>query len=161
MPALREGGEPLAHGERRVDRVAPVLGLRHGIVEEDHEPVAREVLDRAAMGHHQLADHAVVLAKHAKHLLRLGGLGEGGEPAQVTEERGDLAPMPGEKRLALVARQHARHLRCEPRQLGALPLDRLEQARVLDGQGGLVGERADQRDLSLAERANVRFAPGR
>ena len=81
MPALCEGGEPITHGERRTDRVAPVLGLGNGIVEEDHQPVPSEVLDRAAMGHHQLADHPVVLAKHAKHLLRLGRLGECGEPA--------------------------------------------------------------------------------
>ncbi len=97
----------------------------------------------------------MVLAEHAKDLLRLGRLGERGESAQVTEQRGDLAPMPGEERLALIARQHARHLRGESRQLGALQLDRLEQTRVLDGQGCLIGEGADERDLPVAERSNV------
>ena len=36
---------------------------------------------------------AVILAQQVEHLLRLGGLGEGGKPAQIAEHDDDVAPM--------------------------------------------------------------------
>ena len=45
------------------------------------------------MGQNQSAHLGVVLAEHAHHLFRLGRLGEGGEPAQVEEHHGDVAPV--------------------------------------------------------------------
>jgi hypothetical protein len=59
------------------------------------------VLDRAAVGDGQPADRRVVLPQDAKHLLRIGALRERREPAQVREERGDLAAVTGEELLAL------------------------------------------------------------
>src|ERR671919_229237 len=50
----------------------------------------------------QLAQRLVILSQHADHLFRLAGLGERGEPAQIAEHHGDLAPMALEQ--ALVAR---------------------------------------------------------
>jgi hypothetical protein len=42
--------------------------------------------------HHQLAHCLVVVAEHPHHILGVGGLGEGGEAAQVQEHDDDLAP---------------------------------------------------------------------
>ena len=60
-----------------------MIGDRLRVVEEDHQAVACEVLDRPAVGDGELADRAVVLAQHAQHLFRLGLLGKGGEAAQI------------------------------------------------------------------------------
>ena len=75
--------------------------LEHGVVEEDHHPVAGEVLERAAVLDDRLAHRPVVLAQDAEQLLGLGVLGEGGEAAQVAEDRCDLPPMAGQQLLAL------------------------------------------------------------
>jgi predicted ABC-class ATPase len=54
------------------------------IVEEHHQPIAREVLDGALLRHDDLADRLVVLAENSENLLRLGSLCESRETPQVT-----------------------------------------------------------------------------
>ena len=46
-PAPRQLGHPLAHRDGHPHRPLGVVGLGHRVVEEHHQPVAREVLDRA------------------------------------------------------------------------------------------------------------------
>ena len=78
---------------RRFDRV----------VEEDHHPVALEVLERAAVLGDELAHRLVVRPQHTEDLLRLDGLGERREAAEVAEDDGDRAPVAIEELLSLVA----------------------------------------------------------
>ena len=106
------------------------------------------MLDRTLVRDHQVADDVVVLAEHAQHLLRLGGLGERRESAQVAEEGGDLAPVPGQEAFPLVAREQIRDLWSEARQLRPLPLHGLVEPHVLDRDHDVVGERLDQPDLA-------------
>ena len=77
------------HGERHVHRALDVVGLLDGIVEEHHEAVAREALERARELRDALAHRGVVLGERRHHLFGLEALGEGGEAAQVGEEDGD------------------------------------------------------------------------
>ena len=83
----------LAHRQRHPHGALGRIGHRHRVVEEDHHAVAGEALERALVGEDQAAHLGVVLAEHAHDLLRLGGLREGGEAAQVEEDDGHLAPM--------------------------------------------------------------------
>ncbi len=76
----------------RAARAAGV-GDRHRVVEEDHDAVAGEALERAFVFEDQPAHRRVVFAQHAHHFLGLGGFGEGGEAAQVEEHHRDLAPV--------------------------------------------------------------------
>src|SRR5262249_52913660 len=94
--------------------------------------------------------------QHAQHFLGLGGLRESGETPEVAEEGADLAPMPREQLLALIARQKVGDLWRESRQLCSLPLDDLKQAHVLDRDDHVIRERLDQPDLRVVERADVR-----
>ena len=84
-------GDDVAHRDRHADGALGGVGHRDRIVEEDHHAVAGEALERALVGEDEPAHLRVVLAEHAHHLLGLGGLGEGGEAAQVDEDHGDLA----------------------------------------------------------------------
>ena len=63
------------------------------IVEEHHDPVAGEPLERALISVHQCPHRLVVLREHAHHLLGLAGLGEGGEVPHIGEEHHDFAAM--------------------------------------------------------------------
>ena len=160
-PALGQLGEPGAHRDRHRHRPMRMVVLDDRVVEEHEDPVAGEVLERAAVLHHQGADRRVVGAEDAEQLFRLGGLAEVGEAAQVGEDRRDLAPMAGQELLALGARHERRDLgRHEPGQLGPLALDRLEQPGVLDGDGDLLGEGRDERDLGHRRTAGPRRGPG-
>ena len=76
-----------------------LLGNR--VVEEDHHPVAGEVLERPAVVGDGLAHHAVVLAQQRHQLLRIRPLGKGREAAQVAERDGDLAPMSRQQLFAI------------------------------------------------------------
>jgi hypothetical protein len=58
---------------------------RRRIVEEGHQPVAGEMLDRATRRRDRLADHTAIGPQDSEDLLRLGTLGKGGEASQVGE----------------------------------------------------------------------------
>ena len=89
---------------------------RHRIVEPDHQPVTREVLERAPVAHDLLAHRGLVRAEQRERFLRLGCLTERGVPTEVAEHDSDLATMAGEKRIAFGGRHKLGDLRRkEPR----------------------------------------------
>ena len=94
LPVLGEFLHAPPHGDAEANR--PQGRIVHGqrIVEEHHDPVASEPLERAVVAHDEVAKGMVVLAEHLPHLFGLGSLGEGGEPAQVGEHDSDVAAMP-------------------------------------------------------------------
>src|SRR5689334_21357179 len=92
-PVRREASKAITHGTRGPDRGELVVGHGPGVVEEDHEPVAGEVLDGALVLDRQHAHGCVVVAKHAEDLFGIRLLGERSEAAQVGEQRGDLSSM--------------------------------------------------------------------
>src|SRR5262245_33793902 len=113
------------------------------------------MLDRALVSEHGFPNRPVILAQDAQHLLGVGGLREGGEPAEVAEEGGYLAAVTGEELLPLVAREKVGRLRCEPRELGPLPFDRLEEADLFDRNHDRAGEGLEEPDLVVVERAHL------
>jgi hypothetical protein len=150
LPALGQLPDALAQRNGQTRRFELRLGDRHRVVEEDHDPVAREVLERAPVSGDQLARRGVVLADHVDELLGLGGLRERREPAEVEEDDRDVRPVAGEELPALIARdQRGDRGREEPRELGLLALDCLEELRVRDCDRALVGERRHQLDLPV------------
>ena len=132
-------------GEREPDGLQLVICDLERIVEEDHQPVACEVLERPFVGRDEVADHSVVLAEDVEQLFGGGRLGEGGEAAQIAEETRDVGPVPGQESFTFIARDQLCNLRRdEASELRPLPLDRLHQARVRDRDRGLVGEGLDE-----------------
>ncbi len=94
----------------------------------------------------------MVLAQHVEKLLRRRRLDESSEAAEIAEDARDVGAMSSEELLAVFAGDELRDLRRdESRQLGALPLDRVEQARVRDRDRRLVGEGLHERDVLVAE----------
>src|SRR5215471_14573937 len=126
FPLVGEGFESFAYRNSGTDR--DVLMIRNGdwVIEKRHYSVAGKVLDGALVRDDQLDHRRLVLAQHAKHLLRIGVLREGREPTHVAEERRDLSPVGGEEPLAFVGREQVRHVRRESRQLLSLPSNGLE-----------------------------------
>lgn len=101
VPGLGQFSDPLLGEESELYGVQLVVLERDRVVEEDHDPVAGEVLKRARVARDQLSQRLVVGAQHVEEFLWSGCLGEGGEPAQVAEEAGDIRPMPGQQLFAL------------------------------------------------------------
>ena len=66
---------------------------RHRIVEYHHHAVAGIALQRAAVLDDDFADRRVIVAQQRHHVFRVRTLGEPGEAAQVTEQRGNLPAM--------------------------------------------------------------------
>src|SRR5262245_45745624 len=112
-PLLADLPEALADRDRQPDRASRVVVLELGVVEEHHDPVAGEVLERSLVLDHQRPDRRVVAPQEPQHLLGLGALRERREVAQVAEHRGDLAAMAREQRLAFRARHELGDLRRE------------------------------------------------
>src|SRR5262249_12640591 len=102
-----------------------------------------------------LTDGSVVLAQDTEDLLRVGGLGEGSEPAKVTKKCGDFASMTSEKLGPLFAREQVGDLRDETRELQPLPLHGLKQPNIFDGDDDLVGKCLDQANFCFVERADL------
>jgi hypothetical protein len=92
-PARGQLGEAVAHLEGHRDRRSGVILYRLGVVQERHDPVARVVLDRAAMLEDEAAHHELVVAKDLEDLFGLGSLGERGESPDIAEDGRDVAPM--------------------------------------------------------------------
>jgi len=79
-----------------------VVVERDGVVEEDQDPVAREVLERSAKGRDELANRLVLRAEHLEQLFGRGRLGERRETAQIGEQTGDVGAMSREQLFALL-----------------------------------------------------------
>jgi len=75
--------DALPHCECQPCRLQFRLRQRHRIVEEDHHPVAGEVLEGAPVGSHELACSGVVLGEDVDELFRLRCLCKGRESAEV------------------------------------------------------------------------------
>ena len=69
------------------------IGAWQRIVEQDHQAVAGEALERAFEFVDQCAERVMIVAQHLHHFFRLRRLGERREPAQVAEHDGDFAAM--------------------------------------------------------------------
>ena len=71
----------------------------------------------------------MIFAEHSDHLLRLGGLGEGGEAAQVAEQDDDVAAVVFEDRLAARRDDRLHDLRRQKPLQPADPLDFVDLRR--------------------------------
>jgi hypothetical protein len=152
-PTLRTDADALSHRQRKLGRLELRLLDRRGVVEEDHQTVASEVLQRAAVPSDELARRLVVLPHDVDQLLGLRGLGERREPAQVEVRDDDVRAVSSKKLLASVARDELRHLRREEtRELRPLALDCLEQSGIGDRDRRLVRERLHELNVLLGER---------
>src|SRR6266566_2413653 len=129
-PTRGEIADQVTHGNGHAHGTLGRVRDLDRVVEKDHHPVAGEALERALVVQYQPPHLPVILAQDAHDLLRLGGLGEGGEPAQVDEHDGDLAPMglegvggaAGHDQLGEVRREEALETP-EPLELGDLLRD--------------------------------------
>ena len=90
-PGLRQAPHAVAHLDRHLDRPGRMVAAVGGSIEQDQQPVSDETLKGALVLRDERTETGMVLPEDAHHLLRLGGLGEGGEPAQVADDDGDLA----------------------------------------------------------------------
>ena len=79
--------------EDHPDRTLRVVVARNRVVEEHHDPVAREPLERASVFMNQCPDDLVVVAKHTHHFLGLTGFGERCEVPEIGEYDGYFAAM--------------------------------------------------------------------
>jgi len=110
-PARGELVESPAHRDCHPDGPQHVVVLEHRVVEEDHHPVAREVLQGPTVLHDELAHRGVIFAQDPEDLFGLGRLAERGEAAQVREQGGRDAPVAGQELGALGARDQRSDLR--------------------------------------------------
>ena len=143
LPLLGQRRDAVAHGDRHLDGALRGVGTRERVVEEGHQAVAGEAVERPLVAVDEIAERGVVLAEHQHQVLGLDGLGERREAAQVAEHDRDLLPVALEERL--VARRHDElgDLRRQeapqpPRalELGDLLLDALLELAVPRGQLG-------------------------
>ena len=141
VPPLGERRDAVAHGHRHLDGALGGVGTRERIVEEGHQPVAREAVERSLEAVDEIAQRRVVLAEHQHQVLGLDGLGERREAAQVAEHDRDLLAMALEERLVAGRHDELGDLRREEAaqpsrslELGDLLLDALLELPVPRGQ---------------------------
>ena len=98
----------------------------------------------------------MVLPQHVEQLLWRGSFGESRKAAKVRKEARDVRAVPRQEPFPLFARDQVRHLRGdEARELRTLPFDCLDQARVCQRDRSLVGERLNERDVTVRERLRL------
>ena len=102
-----------AHRHRHLDRALRRVGTRHGIVEEHHDAITRELIKRALILTDQRPQCAMVLAQEIQYFLGLGGLSEGGVAAQIAEHDDDLAAMAFQDFLIALRDDQFGELRCK------------------------------------------------
>ena len=102
----------------------PGVLTRHRVVEDHHQPVTGEPLERALEAEDEVAERGVVVAQHPHDLLGLAGLGEGGETPEVAEDDDDLAAVALQEGLIAGVEDQLGHLRWEeaPQARGPLEL---------------------------------------
>jgi hypothetical protein len=69
------------------------VGDRHGVIEEHHDPITRELVERALEPADERSQSAVVFLQEVEDFLGLSGFGESGVAAQVAKYDNDLAAM--------------------------------------------------------------------
>src|SRR5262245_55304995 len=162
------------------DRTLGRVGDRYGVVEEHHDAIAGELVERPLELADQRPERAVILAQKIQHLLRLGGLGEGGVAAKIAEHDNDFTAMtlqnlfvalrddPFGKLWSKEALQPPNpaqllNLLCDPRFQVAVQAGNLlvalaqfvQQPRIFHSDDGLRREVLEQCDLFLAERSHL------
>ena len=164
-PPLRQLGDPGPHVHRHPHRTVRCVRAGDGVVEEDEQPVAGEVLEGALVREHQLAERQVVVGQHLHGLLRLAALGERGEATQVGEHRDDLAAVAAQERLVTGVDHDLGDLRrqeaaqpAEPVELGDLGVDALLEVLVQLGERGRLRGHGVVVALDPHERAHPRRA---
>src|SRR5262249_26261075 len=96
-----------------LDRALRRVGTWHRVIEEHHDPVAGELVERALELADKRPQRAVILTQEFEDFFRLRGLGEGGVAAQVTEHDDDVAAMAFENFLVALRDDQFGELRCE------------------------------------------------
>jgi len=76
LPLGGQLGRAVAHRHGELHGSPRRIVEPHRVVEEDEQPVAGELGDRAVVVEDHRADGVMELAEHVHHLLRFGGLGE-------------------------------------------------------------------------------------
>jgi hypothetical protein len=72
-PSRNQCARRLAHRYRHLDRALRRVGAWHRIIEEHHDPVTRELVERALELGDERPQRAVVFAQERENLLRLSG----------------------------------------------------------------------------------------
>jgi hypothetical protein len=93
--AATPGGDQLdrrfAHRHRHLDGALGWVGDGHGVVEEHHDPITRELVERALELADEWSQRAVVFAQEIEDFFGFGGFGEGGVAAQIAKHDDDFA----------------------------------------------------------------------
>src|SRR5262249_23903024 len=92
-PGGRQCSRCLAHRDGHFDGALSRVWDRDRIVEENHDPIARELIERALKPADERPQRTMVLAQDVEHFLGLGGLGKRGVAAQIAKHDDDLAAM--------------------------------------------------------------------
>ena len=98
-PPLRQLADADPHRDRHPHRAQRRVVAWDRVVEEHHETVAGEALERPLEAVHQIAQRGVVLPSTCHHVLGLDRLRERREAAQVAEHDRDLAPVALQERV--------------------------------------------------------------
>ena len=91
LPSWGEVTHRLPHRYCHPDCPRRWVGAGYGGIEQHHEPVTDEPLQRALETVDKRPQGGMVFVEHAHHLLGPSALGKRGEAAQVAEDKGDLA----------------------------------------------------------------------
>src|SRR5205823_1167303 len=110
-PHPRQLANPLLRGQGQAYGLELVFLDGDRVVEEDHDAVARKVLERAAVGGNQLAERLVVRTQHLEQLLRRSRLREGREAAKIAEQARDVRTVTGQQLLTVLRGDELRDLR--------------------------------------------------
>src|SRR5258708_1624536 len=135
-PLDREIGDRVAHLDRHSHRTHRRIGAWQWIIEQDVEAVAGKALQCTLVLVDERTKNVVIRAQDRHHLLRLGGLGEGPEAAQVAKHGRPRAAMALQVALAIPRGHHEiRDLRRETPPQTAPTLDSRQPVAhpLLDG----------------------------
>ena len=111
LQVSRQRSDGVTHFKRHEHRLERRVLDWHRIVEDHHHAVTGVAFERAVVLDDDFADGRMVVAQQGHHVFRVGAFGEAGEPAQVTEERGNLPSMAFELLLAPRRNDQISHLR--------------------------------------------------
>jgi hypothetical protein len=92
-PALSQDLDAFAHLERHHYCALSMIPLWEWIVEEHQHSIPNKTLEGALVSHHKVAHGGMILSENGNHLLRLCCLSEAREPAQISENDCNIAPV--------------------------------------------------------------------
>ena len=137
-PAGDQCARGLAHRHRHLDGARGRFWDRHRVVEENHDSIAGELVERSLELADQRPQRAVIFAQKIEHFLGFGGLGESGVAAQIAEHDNDLAAMAFEDFLVAVRDDQFGQLRRqEPSTARSAPVPRLVRRPALRDRGSI------------------------